>query len=201
MNLTRLTLGTWMLAAAASLSAGATAAAQNGEFLLSPSRAGTLSIGAPVDSLLRNAFRTRLVDLSLEGHFSPAIEIDLPDGKVSPALVARISQLPCWDFRVSGISVYDPRFRTGEGLGVGSTIGELRRAYDARPATGEGHSVIVPSLRMTFGIAGTSFADSVPVTSVWMWPGPDEVNKRCPQIEWPSFSAPSNRNRRPEPLR
>src|SRR5215216_5222345 len=133
MNLTKRTLAVWSLFTGASLSAGALAAAQNARFLLLPGRAGSLSIGAPVDSLLRTAFRTRLVDLSLEGHFSPAIEIDLPDGSASPALVARISQLPCWDFRVSGISVYDPRFRTSEGLGVGSTVGELRRAYDVRP--------------------------------------------------------------------
>jgi hypothetical protein len=190
-----------MLSVGALPPAGTAAAAQNVEFLLSPSRAGTLSIGAPVDSLLRNAFRTRLVDLSLEGHFSPAIEIYLPDGKGSPALVAHISQLPCWDFRVSGITVYDPRFRTAEGFGVGSTIGELRRAYGARPAIGEWHSVIVPALRMTFGIDGTSFADSVAITSIWMWPGADEVKDRCPQIEWPSYSTPSTRDRRPEPGR
>jgi hypothetical protein len=200
-SIVKRTIAILMLSAGALLSSGAAAAAQNVEFLLSPSRAGTLSIGAPVDSLLRNAFRTRLVDLSLERHFSPAIEIYLPDGKGSPALVAHISQLPCWDFRVAGITVYDPRFRTAEGLRVGSTIGELRRAYDVRPTTEEGHSVVVPAIRMTFGIAGSSFADSVAITSIWMWSGPEEVKDRCPQIEWPSYSPPSTRDTRPEPGR
>ncbi len=162
---------------------GGTPAAQSPPFRLDPGRAGTLEIGVPVDTVLR-AFarnRVRLVDLQLEGHFSPALEVDLGNSGPTPGLVAHISHFPCNEFAVSGISVYDPRFRTREGIGVGSTIGALRRAYDVRPNREEGHSVIVPSLKMTFAIDGTSFADSVRVTSVWMWADPNEVRqRRCP---------------------
>jgi hypothetical protein len=171
-------IGLWVL-----LSLGGTAAAQSTSFLLVPGRAGTLEIGVPVDTVLREfgPNHVRLVDLQLEGHFSPAVEINLGDSGAVPGLVARISQFPCYEFAVSGISVYDQRFRTREGIGVGSTIGELRRTYDVRLNREEGHSAIVPSLKMTFAIDGTSFADSIRVTSVWMWSDPNEVRqRRCP---------------------
>jgi len=165
------------------LSFGGPVAAQSTTFLLAPGRAGGLEIGLALDTVLRvfGRNRVRLVDLQLEGHFTPAIEIALADSGAAPALVARIRQFPCDEFAVYGISVYDPRFRTRQGLGVGSTIGELRHSYDVRLSREEGHSVVVPALRMTFGINGTSFADSVRVTSVWLWHDPKEVRaRRCP---------------------
>ena len=166
------------------LSVGRPAAAQSTSFLLAPGRAGALEIGLPVDSVLRvfGRDRVRLVDLQLEGHFTPAIELVLVDSRATPALVAPIREVPCGEFAVYGMSVYDPRFRTREGVGVGSTIGELRRAYDVRLNREEGHSVVVPALRMTFEINGTRFADSVRVTSVWVWSDPNEIRaRRCPR--------------------
>jgi hypothetical protein len=151
--------------------------------LLSPGRAGVFELGATVDEIYRLVGRehVRLVDLFGEGHFTPAIEIRLPGANVTPSIVAHIREAPCREFAIWGIRVLDPRFRTSEGLGIGSTVGELRRTYDARLNREAGHSVIVPSLQMTFAVGGVSFADSVRVTSVWLWPDPSEVRRRrCP---------------------
>src|SRR6266480_96205 len=147
-------LGLW-----ASLAFGGGAPTQSSSFVLARGRAGTL-----------------------------AIEIRLADSDSAPAFVAPIGQSPCSNradevpvVAVWGIEVYDSRFRTREGIGVGSTIGKLRRVYSVRFNREEGHSVIVPSLMMTFGINGTSFSDSVRVTSVWLWFHPDSVRQhRCP---------------------
>ncbi len=141
------------------------------------------ALGATVDEVYRLVGRehVHLVDVFAEGHFAPAIEIRLPGARVAPSIVARIREVPCFEFGIDAITVLDPRFRTPEGLGVGSTLGELRRRYDVRFNREEGHSVIVPSLKMTFAVGGVSFEDSVRVTSVWLWPDPAQVRRRrCP---------------------
>jgi hypothetical protein len=66
-----------------------------------------------------------LVDLFEEGIFAPAvrIRIDGPDEAIS--LVARLEVLQCPRFRVwylPILEVRDPRFRTVDGIGVGSTV-------------------------------------------------------------------------------
>jgi hypothetical protein len=158
---------------------------QPSDFVLSPGRAGFVELGATIDEIydLVGRQRVRLVDLFSEGQFTPAIEIDLPGTNASPSIVARIREYPCRQFAIDGIWVRDPRFQTAEGVGVGSTIGDLRRVYDVRFSREEGHSVIVNSKRMTFEIAGTAFADAVSVTSVWLWPDPSDVTKRrCPGL-------------------
>jgi hypothetical protein len=178
-------LGLW-----ASLAFGGGSPTQSTLFVLARGQAGTLEIGMSIDTVRRvfGQDRVRLVKRRLEGQLEPAIEIRLAHSDSAPALVARMGQSPCSDradeppvVSVWGIDVYDPRFRTREGIGVGSTIGELRRVYRVRFNREEGHSVIVPSLMMTFGINGTSFADSVRATSVWVWFHPDSVRqRRCP---------------------
>jgi len=161
----------------------AASSAQEANFRLSDGRAGIFELGATVDEVYRlvGRERVRLVDVFGEGHFTPAIEIRLLGAKVAPSIVAHISEFPCSEWAIYGITVLDPRFRTSEGIGVGSTVGELRRTYDVRFSREEGHSVVVPSLKMTFAVGGVSFEDSVRVTSVWLWPDPTEVRRRrCP---------------------
>lgn len=90
---------------------------------------GPVSIGALAQSVYE-AFRgrSRLVDLALEGHLSPALELTFPksevQGGVVVELVARDSTLVVWR-----ISVTDPAIRTDKGVGVGSSVEELRTAY------------------------------------------------------------------------
>jgi len=131
--------------------------AQGEDLLLRGNRAGSIELGATVDEIYSIVGRdqVRLVDEFLEGMFSPALAIDLPGATVFPAIVVRIREFPCAQFSVWGISVRDPRFRTPEGLGVGSTIAELREAGQ--------------------------FVDDTRTTAVWIWPDPVRIREeRCP---------------------
>lgn len=98
------------------------------EFFLSKGRAGPINTGMEVDTLYAKIGRkfTKLVDLQSEGFFVPALEIYLKkDEKSKPSLVAIIGP----NFVITHIHVYDPRFKTEKGIGVGSTLGEIRKNY------------------------------------------------------------------------
>ncbi len=157
--------------------------AQGEDLLLRGNRAGSIELGATVDEIYSIVGRdqVRLVDEFLEGMFSPALAIDLPGATVFPAIVVRIREFPCAQFSVWGISVRDPRFRTPEGLGVGSTIAELREAYAIRLSLEEGPSAIVESERMSFALDSGQFVDDTRTTAVWIWPDPVRIREeRCP---------------------
>jgi hypothetical protein len=100
------------------------------DFLLSPGKAGRIEIGMAVDKIYSVYTReaTKLVDLALEGFFTPALEITLP-GHVGekPSITAEIGWSQAWTF--SRITVYDSRFRTASGIGAGSSLGEIRRNH------------------------------------------------------------------------
>jgi hypothetical protein len=154
------------------------------DFLLAPGRAGRVELGTPVDEMytLFGRDNVRLVDLFKEGLFSPALQIKLPASAINPALVADIREWPCAEFSVWGIDVRDPRFRTKEGLGVGTTEGELRRSYSFQISEAEGaHAAIIDALKMSFSLSREESLEQQRVTSVWIWPDPETVRrKRCP---------------------
>ena len=155
-------------------------------FLLQPGRAGAFDIGMTVDRVYKIADRekTQLVDLFLEGHFEPALVIRLDGSSVERPLVARIRQVPCNEYRVWGITVNDPRFRTAAGIGVGSSLAEVRRHYAVEPTWGEGERVAVAkTISMTFLLSDAT--DAATVRSVWLFPGPDAV-ANCAQREAPA---------------
>jgi hypothetical protein len=92
-------------------------------------KVGAVAIGSVAEAIY-NEFgdRARLVDLKLEGQLSPALEIKLFGAQAAVSLVAEI-----WPsgnkLVVTRIRVLDPRLRTKDGIGVGSTYGDLRRHY------------------------------------------------------------------------
>jgi hypothetical protein len=90
---------------------------------------GPVLIGASAQSIYA-AFRgrSRLIDLGLEGHLTPALELSFAetfvDGGVVAELVPRDNDLVVWR-----IAVTNPNVRTDKGIGVGSSVAQLRSAY------------------------------------------------------------------------
>ncbi len=124
-------------------------------FLLSKHKAGDLSIGMAVDGVFRayDRDRVKLVDLNLEGGFTPAFEIYI-DGSPGnkPSMEVEITIKDSWV--IYRISVLDKRFKTTDGIGIGSTLGDIRSLYTRlQGGTGEGRvSVYVQELEMSFGL-------------------------------------------------
>jgi hypothetical protein len=159
------------------LTLGQPETAGTNDFVLAPGRAGNIEVGITVDQLFSRVGRenTKLLDLQLEGMFRPAIEVNVP-GR-SRALLAEIGE----GFRISRLNVEDPRFKTAQGVGVGSTYAELRRAYRTQaPGHGEGDVYVpVPELQMSFCFGSDYYGrrlelpDAAKVTAVLLLPPPD----------------------------
>ena len=171
-----------LLFAIVTLAVPSPSAGQANEWLISGSRVGKAAIGMSVDALYSVYGRdnVRLVDLFGEGMFNPALQIYLPFEQGAPALVASIAHV-CGQFRVSAVAVHSARYRTADGVGVGSTVAEVRRHYpDARASREEGPSLIVPALKLTFALGDDAFADAARVMKVWIsGPLPDSVRSAC----------------------
>jgi hypothetical protein len=159
--------------------------AQSDSLRLESGRAGRFVIGMTVDEVhsLVGRNNVRLVDRSSRDMESPAIEITLPDG-LSPSIVAPIRKWPCPTFSLWGIEVFDPRFRTAAGIGVGSKLRELRSNHSVRLSDENGPHAWVEDLYLNFQLQNGSRADSVRVTSVWIpIRDPAAVRAaRCPQL-------------------
>ncbi len=184
-------------AISAAPSANAAQTAPGVDFRLSAGRAGRFAIGMSIDDVkaLAPPVATKLVDLELEGAFTPAIEIRLSADQATPSIIAQVREAPCPGFRIWGMTVEDPRFRTTENVGVGSTFGELQRAYPALQENQEEGEpkAIVQGLSMTLFLTSGSFADTVTVAKVWLWLDPNAIRRRyCAPRGWGSGPAPSN---------
>lgn len=153
------------------------------EYHLGKHQAGSVHIGTTIDDVYREFGRDniRLIDLHLEGHFSPGLEIRIPGGPdKEPSLILRIMWWREIGWGVSGISVNDTRFRTEEGLGIGSTFEAIERAYKVRKGSGAGKSgAYVDSLSMTFFFSVSSplaeIAEDSLCKGVWVFGIPDRI--------------------------
>ncbi len=98
-----------------------------GDFLITSERAGVIETGMAVDDLYR-LFGTdcvKLVDLQAEGFFYPALEVYM--GREKPSVDA---DLVCGGgYTLGRLRIYDERFHLESGIRVGSTLGDLRKAY------------------------------------------------------------------------
>jgi len=149
-------------------------------FRLTPGRAGSFEVGASIDRVYEIIPRekTQIVDLFFEGFFTPAVVINVDGSPVDRALVARIREAPCNEFTIEGITVNDPRYRTPEGIGVGSPLADVRRHYAVDRSFGEFGPVAVASrLSMTFVLSEDS--EAATVRSIWMYLPPEALKQRC----------------------
>ena len=102
-------------------------AADDDSFVLSAGKAGAVKIGVRVDELYSKVGRqnTMLVDKLTEGYFSPVIELFLGPDTKHPSMEATVGS----GFTIANITVFDSAFKTDNGIGVGSTLGDIRRKY------------------------------------------------------------------------
>lgn len=151
-------------------------------FHLERGRVGSIELGEPIGAVYERVGRERirLVARFPEGMFQPVLEITLPGSDVDPALVVEIREAPCPQFSVSAIDVFDRRFRTKEGLGIGSSLRELRVSYQTEIASGEGKTyALTGEVGVGFQLSGTR--DDAVVISIRIVADPDLVRRRwCP---------------------
>jgi hypothetical protein len=105
---------------------------------------GPVAIGASAQSIYA-AFRgrSRLIDLGLEGYLTPALELSFPETLVSSGVVAELVPRDN-DLVVWRIAVTNPNVRTEKGIGVGSSVAQLRSAYRTTGiGSGEGRVFIM----------------------------------------------------------
>ena len=173
------------LSVCAALSARPSLAQVPDSLQLTSDAAGRIRVGMSVAEVQRILGRDRiqLFDRNREGHFDPALAMAIPGAAVSPAIVAPVREWPCpAEYSIQGLLILDPRFRTPQGVGVGSTLGKLREHYAIRLSQEEGPHAWVEAIRTNFQLENGSGRDDVRVTGIWLpGPSPDVIRRdRCP---------------------
>ncbi len=145
-------------------------------FLIESGQAGGAHVGMTVDEAFERfgRARCRLVPLFYTEQFSPGLSIGFPgagfvtsdpQSLAGRSLIAPI-QTRCGDgaYVLTALRIQDARFRTRTGLGVGSTLGEIRRA---EPETRVDGFYTDDGAHATVGTTGIS---------LWFAPGAEQTD-------------------------
>ena len=105
------------------------AAAPPNRWLITGNEAGQFHIGMTVENArdLIGVDRAEIIDLNLEGLFSPGMVVPDSEGKRSLVGEIECSHANRWVFW--RIRVYDRRYRTSRGIGVGSSYTQVTKEY------------------------------------------------------------------------
>ena len=126
-------------------------AGNQAEFFIEAHKVAGIAIGDAAESVYhRYRGNARLVNLDREGQLSPALAI-MPEGTSREDAI--IAELSCEKkLIVSRIIISDSVFRTRSGIGVGSTIGQLRSRHKITSVSTEEWScgIWVEELAMSF---------------------------------------------------
>jgi hypothetical protein len=148
-----------LLLTAAVLQSATSFAQLTTDFTLARGRVGPLRDGMTIEQITKlfGPQRVKEVDLHLEGESTPALEIRLDNPMTARAsITAEYRPQPDGSLRVWRVNVFDRRFRTADGLGVGSTLGEIRAHHEVQILVGEGIVVAhVDELDMSFNFGLT----------------------------------------------
>jgi hypothetical protein len=158
-------------------------AQQRASFIMGRGYVGALKVGMRGDEVvaLFGKQRVREFDLYTENpEPERALEVRLGDVNAAmPSLVVRLTPatpgpIVLSQKRVRGIEVHDARFRTADGLGIGSTLREISARHGAKVSDGEGSvGAVAQDLGMTFDFTMSERDGHIPPTaraeSVWVW--------------------------------
>jgi hypothetical protein len=134
--------------------AAAPAAAQDASLVLARGRAGIIALGMPQDSIRRLVDRDHLMELTncTEKGCLPALGIVRGS---EPAVVAHLTDPQCAISRVAWLEVYDPAYRTREGVGVGTSRVILEQTYRTTVRASDQNELYAPAVGLGFRVSRT----------------------------------------------
>jgi hypothetical protein len=152
------------------------APAKDKNLIIARGRVGEIKVGMRPDDIYAICGKqfTRIVDLQLEGMYSPAIELFKTESKKNnPEVIFELNQ-----DKVYRIKVRSPQYKTDKGIGVGSTFGDLRRVYGIKDPKqiawgAEGFfGVVIKELGMSFRLDVYNTMTAAQINRIYKSPDP-----------------------------
>jgi hypothetical protein len=142
-------------------------AAQVGSLVITRSRAGAITLGMPQDSVRQLVDREHLMELTTctEKACLPALGI-LRGTEIERPVVAHLTEPGCGTVRVAWIEVFDPAYRTREGVGVGTSRAVLERTYRTTVRANDRSELYAPAPGLWFRLARAGGTREVRVEAV-----------------------------------
>lgn len=150
------------------------------DFLIQPGRVGKLSMGMLITDIWKY-YPKELIARGFvypEGIPKPVIEIRILRGQKEPSICVRLDESADKRHTIAGsIQVLDPRFKTAQGVGPGSSLADVRKVIpDLESGSFEGVTAVHSD---RFGL---SFILAVDVTSDYLYESPSGALKSAGKL-------------------